>query len=63
MEKSYKIKSSGEVLNKNSVIEVYSVDTGKTSRQSLLDFFTEFGENEGLEILEGYSPNIVAVAV
>ncbi len=44
-------------------VEVYSVDSGKTTCYSKQGFFKEFGKVEGKEILQGHLPNLVAVEV
>ncbi len=44
-------------------IEVTAVETGKTRVMTHQQFFKTFGKREGKEILAGYAPNVVAVAV
>jgi len=59
----YTVKISGAKVTNKTVIEVTSMDSGKTSHMSGKEFFEHFGELEGQEILEGYAPHIVAVPV
>ena len=49
--------------SKLKFIEVTWVETGQSERLSEAEFFQQFGRPEGLEILQGYAPHIVAVRV
>lgn len=49
--------------SKKAIIEVTSMDSGKTERMTRAEFDKRFGVEEGKEILAGYAPHIVAVEV
>jgi hypothetical protein len=48
-------------MTKAKMVEVTSLDIGKTERMTLAAFYRLFGKDEGKEILAGYLPHIVAV--
>lgn len=59
----YTVKISGAKVTNQSTIEVTYIDNGKTLIMLGKEFFDHFGQLEGQEILEGYTPHIVAVPV